>query len=358
MPTARDVARRARVSTSTISHVLNQTRFVSDELRERVLTAMRELNYEPNAAARMLTLRRSNTIGLIVSDIRNPFFASVARGVEDVAQEHSYTVVLCNSDEDILRETACLKALQTRQVDGVLLASAGVSDLHLSRLVHAGFPVVLVDRELPHLRVSAVLLDNEGAAYGAVRHLILQGHKRIAMISGRPSISTTTERIAGYQRALREAGLELDDRLIVSGESTSEGGVQATLLVLNVMPRATAIFSGNNLMSIGALHAIGSRGLSVPDDIALVGFDDFPFPWSDAFRPHLTTVAQPTYELGRRAAEMLVQRLKAQKSGDPQRVVLEGKLVIRESSGPIAQRAPAAATAAAPARRRAVSHAL
>jgi LacI family transcriptional regulator len=134
--------------------------------------------------------------------------------------------------------------------------------------------------------------------------------------------------------------------------------VQATFLVLNVMPRATAIFSGNNLMSIGALHAIGSRGLSVPDDIALVGFDDFPFPWSDAFRPHLTTVAQPTYELGRRAAEMLVQRLKAQKSGDPQRVVLEGKLVIRESSGPIAQRAPAAATAAAPARRRAVSHAL
>src|SRR5205085_5608257 len=130
--TVRDVARRAHVSVSTVSHVLNQTRFVSDELRERVLAAMRELDFEPNAAARMLSLKRSNTIGLIVSDIRNPFFASVARGVEDVAQEHGYTVVLCNSDEDVVRESACLKALQTRQVDGVLLASAGVSDEHLS----------------------------------------------------------------------------------------------------------------------------------------------------------------------------------------------------------------------------------
>ena len=334
-PTVRDVARRAGVSTSTISHVLNRTRFVSDELRERVLAAMHELNYEPNAAARMLTLRRSNTIGLIVSDIRNPFFASVARGVEDVAQENSYTVVLCNSDEDLLRESACLKALQTRQVDGVLLASAGVSDAHLSRLIHAGYPVVLVDRELPHLAVPSVVLDNEGAAYGAVRHLIVCGHRRIAMISGRASISTTTERVAGYKRALLEAGLEVDSRLIVSGESTSEGGVQATLGVLDVDPPPTAIFSGNNLMSIGALHAIGSRGLIVPDDIALVGFDDFPFPWSDAFRPHLTTVAQPTYELGRRAAEMLVQRLNHLDGAvaPPERVVLEGKLVIRESSG-------------------------
>jgi len=337
-PTVRDVARRAGVSTSTISHVLNRTRFVSDELRERVFAAMRELNYAPNAAARMLTLKRSNTIGLIVSDIRNPFFASVARGVEDVSQEHGYTVVLCNSDEDVVRESACLRALQTRQVDGVLLASAGVSDEHLSLLVEAGFPIVLVDRELPHLALPAVLLDNEGAAYGAVRHLIMRGHRRIAMISGRPSISTTVERVAGYRRALREASLKLDHRLMVSGDSTSEGGMKATQAILDLHPRPTAIFTGNNLMSIGALHAIGGRGLAVPDDIALVGFDDFPFPWSDAFRPHLTTVAQPTYELGRRAAEMLVERLKAPKTHNSERVVLDGNLVIRESSGAITHR--------------------
>jgi LacI family transcriptional regulator len=295
---------------------------------------MRELDYTPNAAARMLTTKRAHTIGLIVSDIRNPFFASVARGVEDVAQEQGYTLVLCNSDEDAERETACLNALETRAVDGVLLASAGVADEHLSRLVRAGYPIVLVDRDLPGLGAPAVLLDNEGAAYSAVVHMISRGHRRIAMLTGRAAISTTTERIAGYQRALREAGIEVDDRLVASGASTSEGGVIAANTVLDVDEPPSAIFSGNNLMTIGALQAIGNRGLVVPDDVALVGFDDFPFPWSDAFRPHLTTVAQPTYELGRRAAEMLVQRLKRSSSASlAGRVVLDGKLVVRESSG-------------------------
>src|SRR5919199_1644565 len=342
MVTVRDVARHAGVSTSTVSHVLNRTRFVSDELRDRVVAAMRELHYHPNAAARMLSLKRSNALGLIVSDIRNPFFASVTRGVEDVAQEHGYTLVLCNSDEDVLKESACLKTLESRQVDGVLLASAGVADEHVTRLVHAGYPMVLVDRDLPGLGTPAVLLDNEGAAYSAVRHLIERGHKRIGMLSGRGSISTTTERVAGYQRALREAGLELDDGLVISGESTSEGGAAATHALLDREPPPTAIFSGNNLMSIGALHAITSRNLSVPGDVALVGFDDFPFPWSDAFRPHLTTVAQPTYELGRRAAEMLVHMLNGSSTRSAQRTVLQGKLVIRESSGALPRRQPKA----------------
>jgi LacI family transcriptional regulator len=335
MATVHDVARRAGVSTSTVSHVVNNTRFVSDELRERVMAAMRELDYTPNAAARMLTLKRSHTIGLIVSDIRNPFFASVARGVEDVAQEQGYTLVLCNSDESADRETACLNALETRAVDGVLLASAGVADEHLARLVQAGFPIVLVDRDLPGLGAPAVLLNNEGAAYSAVWHLITRGHTRIAMLSGRAAISTTIERVAGYRRALNEAGIEVDDRLVVSGASTSEGGAIAANAVLDLDPSnpPSAIFSGNNLMSIGALQTIVNRGLLVPEDVALVGFDDFPFPWSDAFRPHLTTVAQPTYELGRRAAELLVQRLKGASSTSVARVVLDGKLVVRESSG-------------------------
>src|SRR3982074_1990850 len=160
MVTVRDVARRAAVSTSTVSHVMNRTRFLSEDLCERVRAAMRELEYEPNAAARSLNLKRSSTIGLIVSDIRNPFFAFVARGVQDLAKEHGYTVVLCNSDEQLASETECLKALRTRQVDGVLLASAGVADEYLSRLVGAGSPVVLVDRALPVLEVPAVVLDN------------------------------------------------------------------------------------------------------------------------------------------------------------------------------------------------------
>src|SRR5437879_12787813 len=172
MATVHDVARRAGVSTSTVSHVVNRTRFVSDELRERVQAAMRELDYTPNAAARMLSLKRSHTIGLIVSDIRNPFFASVARGVEDVAQEQGYTLVLCNSDESAERETACLNALETRAVDGVLLASAGHANEHLDRLVRAGLPIVPVDRDLPELAASAAVLGNDSPAYSAVSHSI------------------------------------------------------------------------------------------------------------------------------------------------------------------------------------------
>src|SRR5260370_684375 len=197
-------------------------------------------------------------------------------------------------------------------------------------------PFVLVDRDLPELGAPAVLLDNEGAAYSAVWHLITRGHRRIAMLSGRAAISTTTERVAGYRRALREAGVDMDDRLIVSGESTSEGGVIAANAVLDLDVPPSAIFSGNNLMSIGALQAIGNRGLLVPEDVALVGFDDFPFPWSDAFRPHLTTVAQPTYELGRRAAELLVQRL--QRLSAPtsaERLHLDVKLLLRATSVPL-----------------------
>src|SRR5437588_9786872 len=251
MATVHDVARRAGVSTSTVSHVVNNTRFVSDELRERVQAAMRELDYTPNAAARMLTLKRSHTIGLIVSDIRNPFFASVARGVEDVAQEQGYTLVLCNSDENAQREAACLNALETRAVDGVLLASAGVADEHLERLVRAGFPIVLVDRDLPELGAPAVLLDNEGAAYSAVWHLITRGHRRIAMLSGRAAISTTTERVAGYRRALRDAAIDVDQCLVVSGESTSEGGVVAANPVLDLEEPPTAILPGHHRMRPG-----------------------------------------------------------------------------------------------------------
>jgi LacI family transcriptional regulator len=331
--TLRDVAQLAGVSTSTVSHVLNETRFVSEELRQRVVEAMHELDFQPNAAARTLSLKRSHIIGLIVSDIRNPFFAALARGVEDVAQETGYTLVLCNSDEDPEREIACLRALQMRQVDGILLASAGEAHPLLSRMVRAGYAIVLVDRELPELGVPAILMDNAGGAYAAVRHLLARGHRRVAMLSGRGTISTTTERVDGYHRALREADVEPDPRLLVSGESTSEGASLATDQLLDISPPPTAIFSGNNLMSIGALHAIVRRGLRVPHDVALVGFDDFPYPWSDAFQPRLTTVAQPTYDLGRRAAEMLVDRLSHPHPGPVGRVILEGNLVVRESSG-------------------------
>lgn len=337
MGTARDVAERAGVSTSTVSHVLNNTRWVSPDLRERVMSAMHDLGYEPNAVARSLKIKRSNTLGLVISDISNPFFTAVVRGVEDVAQERGYTIILCNSDEDPAKEAAYLRILAARRVDGLILAPAGVRHDYLVRLAQAHFPLVFLDREVPDLPMTSVMLENEIAARDGVCHLIRLGHRRIAMVAGRPLITSTIDRIAGYRHALEEAGIPVDDRLIVSGGSRTEPARLASDAVLDVDPRPTAFFVANNLMTIGAVAAIQGRGLAIPRDIALVGFDDFS--WANVFRPRLTTVAQPTYELGRTAAELLVARIAGEPESPPERVVLPGRLVVRESCGTTPRRA-------------------
>lgn len=332
MATLRDVAQRAGVSTSTVSHVVNRTRTVSETLRRRVLAAAQDLDYEPNAMARSLRMRRSNTLGLIVSDLGNPFFTAVVHGVEDAAQENGYELILCNSSEDVAREQAYLRVLISRQVDGLILSPVGIQHEMLTRMVREGFPLVLFDRDVPGLDLSAVMLDNERAAFDAVHHLTALGHSRVGMVSGLPSAaSTNSERIAGYRRALEEAGLPEDSRLIAPGHATSEGAAGAVAELLAVTPTPTAIFAANNLMTIGALFAIQQAGLSVPKDIALVGFDDFS--WYEVFRPRLTTVSQPTFELGRVAADLLLNLIRSDHAEPTRRIVLRGKLIVRESSG-------------------------
>lgn len=331
-----DVAQRAGVSTSTVSHVLNGTRFVSDELRARVQSAVEDLDYQPNAAARSLSLKRSNTIGLIVADIRNPFFASVARGVEDVAQAHGYKLVLCNTDGDARRESVYLQALQTRQVDGALVASGGAADAYLARLIRAGLPVVLVDRDIPDVAVApAIVLDKTAAGYAAVRYLLSHGHRRIAMLTAERTspCSTTTERTAGYRRALAEIGFGVDERLVVAAAATIDGGRQAGRAVLDVAPPPTAIFSDSSLVSMGVLESIAHQGLRIPEDVEIVSADDLPHPWTDALDPRLSTVSQPTYELGCKAAEILVNRL-CSSSAPAARVIFDGAPLVRESLVP------------------------
>jgi LacI family transcriptional regulator len=330
MATTKDVALRAGVSVSTVSHVLNATRFVAPERRERVLLAMRDLGYEPNAVARSLRVNRSRAIGLIISDIGNPFFTAVVRGVEDAAQAAGYIVILCNSDEDPDKEETYLRQLRSNRVDGLILAPAGVAHAYLRALVRQASPVVFIDREVPTLEVSAVVLANEPAAYAAVGHLIELGHRRIGMIIGRPEVSTTAQRRAGYERALLGARVEIDPRLVQEGGSKVEPGREAADRLLDLAERPTAIFSANNQMTIGALAAFEERGVRVPDDMAVVSFDDFA--WAGFFRPPLTTVAQPTYELGRRAIEVLLRRIE-DGSAPPERIELPGTLVVRDSCG-------------------------
>jgi len=344
--TVKDVARRAGVSTSTVSHVLNETRWVSEDLRRRVRDAADELGFEPNAVARSLKIKRSFTIGLVISDIGNPFFTALVRGIEDVAQGEGYTVILGNSDEDVDKEAAYLRVLSAKRVDGLILAPAGEAHEYLRRLVMADFPLVFLDRVVPDLPIPAVLLENREAAREAVDHLIGLGHRRIGMVSGRPQITSTTDRLAGYRLALADAGIPIDESLVVSGGSRTDEARLATAALLDLADRPSALFVANNLMTIGAVAAIQERGLAVPDDVAIASFDDFA--WADVFRPTLTCIAQPTYELGRAAADLLLRRIGAPATEPPEHVVLPGRLVIRESSG--AMRRPAVVAASRPAR--------
>jgi len=336
VPTARDIARVAGVSTSTVSHVLNGTRLVSPELRDRVLAVIKSLQYEPNAVARSLRVKRSNSIGLVISDIGNPFFTSVVRGAEDVAQARGYALILCNSDEDPAKEAAYLRLLTARRVDGLILAPAGVRHDYLVRLTQTGFPLVFIDREISDMPMAAVVLDNIRGAREAADHLIHLGHRRIGMITGRPAISSTVERIAGYRAALESAGIPVDERLIVSGGSRTDEACLAAARLVNGNPSPTALLVGNNLMTIGAIEGIQGLGLTIPADVSVVGIDDFS--WADVFHPRLTAFAQPTYELGRVAADLVLSRIAGDPGSETKRVVLPGHLVVRDSSAPPAAR--------------------
>lgn len=332
MSTARDIAKKAGVSTSTVSHVLNGTRWVSPDLRERVLATAASLDYEPDALARSLRVRRSYSIGLVISDIGNPFFTSVVRGVEDVAQAHGYAIILCNSDEDPAKEEAYLRLLTGRRMDGLILAPSGVRHPYLDRLAQSGFPLVFLDREVEGLPMAAVVLDNKGAAREAVEHLLGLGHRRIGMIGGRPAISTTVERLAGYASALESAGISVDPALVVSGSSRTNEARQAVEKLLDVDRPPTALLVGNNLMTIGAVDGIQARGLAIPDDISIAGIDNSP--WASVFRPRLTAVAQPTYDLGRNAAELVLGRVGGEADSATRRLVLQGSLQVRKSTAP------------------------
>jgi LacI family transcriptional regulator len=331
--TARDIAQAAGVSTSTVSHVLNGTRWVSSELRERVIAAADALGYEPDALARSLRIRRSNTIGLLISDIANPFFTAVVRGVQDVLQARGYALIVSNSDEDPEKEAAYLRVLKSRRVDGIILAPAGVDHPYLARLARSAFPLVFLDREVHGLAVAAAILDNRRAARDAMDHLLRLGHRRIALVAGHPQISSTGERIAGYRAALESAGLEYDDRLVESGGSRIGEARSAVEKLLGLDPRPTAIFVTNNLMTIGAMAGIRSSDLRVPIDISLCAIDDFN--WADVFEPRLTTVAQPTYELGRVAADLVLRRIAGDLDTATARVVLPGHLIIRDSTAAV-----------------------
>ena len=332
--TSEDVARKAGVSVATVSRVLNDSPHVSAAVRRKVLRAAKSLNYQPNRTAQRLRAKRSHVIGLVISDIQNPFFTSVVRGIEDVAYKHDYSVVLCNSDEDPEKERLYINVMRAEAVAGVILASTTETNPLVADLFDHDIPVVAIDRRIKDKRVDSVLAANTQGAFQAVSHLIALGHRRIGFV-GLPLTRTTgKERYDGYARALREHGLPVSRQLVRIADAKQQGGHQRTVDLMTERPSITALFVANNLMTLGALGAIRERGMKIPDDISVVGFDDMP--WATLLEPPLTAVAQPTYELGQRAAELLLERLK-QPQKPATHIELKTSLIIRGSTEPLNQ---------------------
>lgn len=330
MTTIKEVANRAGVSIATVSRVLNDQPNVTAEARAKVMAAVQALDYRPSRVARCLRTKSTHVIGLIITDIQNLFYTSVTRGIEDVASRNGYSVILCNTDEDAERERLYLEVMHDENVAGIILASATETG-HDPKLLNGHIPVVALDRLITDAKVDTVLVDNVGGARKAVSHLLSLGHRRIGLIRGQQEITTSLERQAGYEQALKEYGLPIDPALIRRADFRQVADSrQQTLDLLASPERPTALFTANTLITLGTLMAIHEVGLRIPEDIALVSFDDIP--WSTLLNPPLTAVPQPTYEIGTTAADMLLARI-ANPNRPPTQVRLGLQLVIRESCG-------------------------
>lgn len=331
MPTIIQVAERAKVSIATVSNVIRGTRKVSPKLEERVRTAIRELDYYPNEIARSLKVKQTRMLGMIIPDITNPFFPEIIRGAEDSAFERGYFLVTANTDEQIGRERRIIGALRSYRVDGILLASApGKDAAHIQSTLDAGISIVCLDRAPAGVKTDAVLLDNVRGGRECVRHMIQMGHRKIAIITGSLTLQTGRERLRGYEEALKGADIAPDKNLIFEGDFREESGYRLGKELLRRKVKPTAVFVCNGVMTVGVLKAFEETGVRCPEDISLATFDDLVLDRS--FHPHLTAVVQPSYEIGSRAANILMDRIEGKMTSEPSEVRIVPTLIVREST--------------------------
>ncbi|HEY1779048.1 MAG TPA: LacI family DNA-binding transcriptional regulator [Roseiarcus sp.] len=333
MPTIKDVAAKAGVSTATVSHVVNDTRPVNAETKRRVKAAIKALNYRPHGIARSLRVSQTGAIAVVISDVANPFFAEFVRGVEDTARERGdgYNLLLCNTDESAARERRSLDLVLDRRIDGLVMAPAGGNELLLADLVESGLPVVFGDRKLKGVPVDTVVVDNVAAARDLTQHLLSLGHRRLGLLEADLASSAIHERSQGFREALAEAGVELALARVARSASTVAAAEAVAQRLINLPERPDAVFCTNNFMTLGMTQAILNSGLACPEDVAVAGFDDFP--WAAAFRPRLTVMAQPAYEIGREAATLLFDRIAGRRTGAPVQMTLNARLIVRDSCG-------------------------
>jgi len=345
--TIHDVAAAAGVSRATAARALGGYGRVSDEARDRVTAAATSLGYRPNTLARSMITGTTHTIGVVVADIENPFFARAVRGIADAAHAAGLEVILANSDEDVAKERTAVGVLFQKRVDGLIVAPASTEDTsHLVDLVERGLPIVLLDRGAPTVRADVVVVDNQRAAHGAISHLARLGHRRIAIIAEADTALPAAElataqpgpadampsrlRLVGWAAGLRAADLPVTDDLIRRTRYARAAAMEQTVAALELDDPATAIFTTDSTMTLGAVDGIVASGRRMPDDVSLVAFDDLE--WTTLVQPPLTVVAQPVYELGATATRRLLARL-AGDEGPPELIVLETSFILRGSTG-------------------------
>ncbi len=329
MTTIREVARLAGVAPITVSRVINNAGYISAETRRKVEFAVAQLGYVPNTLSQSLRWKQTGMLALVLTDITNPFWTTVARGVEDAASEAGYHVILCNTDESPDKQESYLNALFQKRVDGILLVPALDAMDDIKRASQLRVPLVVLDRRLSQPLTDSVRCDSEDGAYRLTRLLLERGHRQVAILTGSPYTATAADRLDGYRRALREAGINESGERVLYGAFTLESGIEMARQVLVTDPRPTAIFAANNFIALGLLKTLFAAGLRVPEDISVVGFDDLPA--SLLIDPILTVAAQPAYEMGAQATKLLIKRLVGEGPVAPQEVVLPVDIIERKS---------------------------
>ena len=330
--TIRDVANKAGVSKTTVSHVINATRFVEEETRQRVIQAIHELNYRPSAVARSLTTKRTGTVGIVVSDASNPFFGELLLGVEEVLRPQNFALIICNTNETLEYEAHYLNLLLNQRVDGIIAAATSQPWVELSKAEVQHTPIVFVDRTFETLQDYYVGVDNRAGAYQGTQHLIQCGYRKIGVLAGLDRLSTMRERLDGYCQALQDAGLPLNEKWIIPSQLSVDGGRQAMRKLFDQPDVPEAVFINNNLLALGALLEMREINLDCPGNVGIVSFDDHP--WAAVSCPPLTVIRQPTRKIGQLSAEMILALITNQPLIE-KRVLLDCNIVERSSCRPI-----------------------
>jgi len=329
----RDIARAAGVSSTTVSRVLNGTGYVKDETKALVLKTMKEFNYTPSAVARSLSKNETNTIGVIIPDIENPFFGEVIKGISSLADERNLNIILCDTNENVLKEIKFLNMLKEQRISGIIVTPTNdineANNQQLSVLENMGIPIVLVDRDVKHSNFDGVFIDNIQGAYEATSALIKEGHKKIAIITGPVSSKPGRDRLTGYKKALRMNDIELNEGYLFYGDFKLDSGYQCTQEILKMKDRPTAILVCNNMMNLGCIKAIYENKLRIPKDMAIIGFDEVKM--LDVVGLNISVVSRPNIDMGKTAMELLLKKIDSKERTGTVRITLLSRLILKGS---------------------------